>query len=67
VVHDISFAPTHETIQWHHRLAHLNIYSMTEIQNKKGAIMPILSDFTQLSLCEGCIMAKIARIFTHFK
>jgi hypothetical protein len=27
--------------------------------------MPILSDFTHLPLCEGCIMAKIARIYFH--
>ncbi len=27
--------------------------------------MLILSDFTQLPLCEGCIMAKIARIYFH--
>ncbi len=27
--------------------------------------MPILSDFTQLPLFEGCIMAKIVRIYFH--
>jgi len=27
--------------------------------------MPILSDFTQLPLFEGCIMAKSARIYFH--
>lgn len=59
--------PHMKTIQWHHKLAHLNISSMKEIQKKKkkGAIMPILSHFTQLPLCESCIMAKIARIYFH--
>jgi hypothetical protein len=32
---------THETIQWHHMLAHLNIFCTKEIQNKKLAIIPI--------------------------
>jgi len=44
---------THETIQWHHRLANLNIFSMKEIQNKKLAIMPIKLDFMELPFCEG--------------
>lgn len=57
--------PHMKTIQWHHMLAHFNISSMKEIQNKKGTIIPILSDFTQLPLCESCIMEKIARIYFH--
>jgi hypothetical protein len=44
---------THETIQWHHRLAHLNIFSMKEIQNKKFAIMPIILDFMEVPFFEG--------------
>ncbi len=44
---------THETIQLHHRLAHFNIFSMKEIQNKKLAIMPIILDFMELPFCEG--------------
>jgi hypothetical protein len=47
---------THGTIQWHHRLAHLNIFSMKDFF-LKIVIMPILN-FTQLPFCEGYNMGK---------
>jgi hypothetical protein len=34
-------------------LAHLNIFCIKEIQNKKLAIMPIILDFMELPFCEG--------------
>jgi hypothetical protein len=37
---------THETIRWHHRLAHFNIFFMKEIHIKTFPFMPIIPDFT---------------------
>jgi hypothetical protein len=49
---------THETIWWYHRLAHLNIFFMKEIQTKTLSFMPIILDFTHLPFIESYIMGK---------
>jgi hypothetical protein len=50
---------THEIIRWHHRLAHLNILFMKEIQTKALPFMSIIPKFTHLPLNEGCIMGRV--------
>jgi hypothetical protein len=56
---------THETIRWHHKLAHLNILLMKGIQTKALPFMPIIPNFMHLPLYEGCIMGKHHKILFH--
>jgi hypothetical protein len=49
---------THETIRWHHRLAHLNILFVKGIQTKTLPFMPIIPYFMHLPFYEGYIMGK---------
>jgi hypothetical protein len=50
-------APTLQSILWHHRLGHLHLHAIKQMQNSQ-LVTSIGGAITSLPICEGCILGK---------